>query len=234
MDNINPETIDWEKSDGLVPAVVQNASTLRVLMLGYMNRESFVHTQQSGKVTFYSRSRKTLWQKGETSGNTLNVCSIEVDCDADTILVMANPQGPTCHRLTNSCFDSEQNATAATNNTHIVDTIATGSPDSVAFLIELQQLIASRRDASPESSYTASLFESGSAKIAQKVGEEGVEVALAAVLAAQASGDEADHEKLESDLLGESADLIYHLLVVLANQGLSISDVVKVLQSRMN
>lgn len=223
------DSIDWDKSDGLVPAVVQHASSLRVLMLGYMNRESFEKTQQTGKVTFYSRSRQQLWQKGETSGNTLDVERMEIDCDADTILVFANPHGPTCHLMTESCFDTA------------TETPVANSSSGVLFLQQLQQLIESRKTASPDSSYTAQLFASGTAKIAQKVGEEGVEVALAALQAAMVK-EAADDGKVvgkeqvatteETEFLGECADLVYHLLVVLSDRGYAISDVAEVLKQR--
>lgn len=228
---LNADTIDWKKSDGLVPAVVQHASSLRVLMLGYMNRESFDKTQESGKVTFYSRSRQQLWQKGETSGNTLDVDQIEIDCDADTILVRAFPNGPTCHLLTESCFDNE--VKTAGGSVAATNTNATG----IQFLGELQQLIETRKTASPDSSYTAQLFSSGTAKIAQKVGEEGVEVALAAVVAALSKSESPqsisdDRSALENEFLGECADLVYHLLVVLSDRGCKLEDVVDILKQR--
>lgn len=234
--NINANSIDWKKSDGLVPAVIQHATTHRVLMLGYMNRESFEKTQATGKVTFYSRSRQQLWQKGETSGNTLDVEKIEIDCDADTILVRAHPHGPTCHLLTESCFDGKKDAATASTTTPD----ARNAPD-IQFIEQLQQLIESRKSASPDSSYTAQLFSSGTAKIAQKVGEEGVEVALAAVVAAM-SNTQSQSDKtastdngrsvLEEEFLGECADLVYHLLVVLADRGFKLDDVAEILRQR--
>lgn len=193
--------IDFEKGNGLVPAIVQDAETLQVLMLGYMSADSVVKTLETQLVTFYSRSRQTLWTKGETSGNVLNLVSITLDCDQDTLLVMAQPKGPTCHEGTISCFGDEG---------------ATG----VGFLAYLDNIVKSRVGASPDDSYTAKLLAGPLRRAAQKVGEEGVETALAAV----AEDDEA--------LLGESADLLYHLIVLLRAKGLSLNDAITVLQSR--
>ncbi|WP_313142143.1 bifunctional phosphoribosyl-AMP cyclohydrolase/phosphoribosyl-ATP diphosphatase HisIE [Stenotrophomonas sp.] len=192
------ESLDWAKGDGLLPAVVQDADTLQVLMLGYVNAESLHITQVTGHMTFYSRSKQRLWTKGEQSGHVLAVQSISVDCDADTVLVLARPAGPTCHTGAESCFD--------------------GAPKD--FLGGLGQLVAVREAQRPQGSYTTSLFEGGIRRIAQKVGEEGVETALAAV----AQDDEA--------LLGESADLLYHLLVLLRARGLSLQDARDVLEMR--
>ncbi len=193
--------IDFEKGNGLVPAIVQDAETLQVLMLGYMSADSVVKTLETQLVTFYSRSRQTLWTKGETSGNVLNLVSITLDCDQDTLLVMAQPKGPTCHEGTISCFGDEG---------------ATG----VGFLAYLDNIVKSRVGASPDDSYTAKLLAGPLRRAAQKVGEEGVETALAAV----AEDDEA--------LLGESADLLYHLIVLLRAKGLSLNNAITVLQSR--
>jgi len=176
----------WAKQDGLLPAIVQDADSLRVLMLGYMSREALAATLASGQVTFFSRSRQRLWVKGETSGNTLQLVSVEADCDRDSLLVRARPQGPTCHKGTISCF-------------------ADAPGDVVA---ELDAVIAQRKAEASEASYTRKLFDAGIARIAQKVGEEGVETALAAVTA----DDDA--------LRGEAADLVYHLLVLLQARGL--------------
>ncbi len=193
------ESLDWSKSpDGLLPAIVQDADTLRVLMLGYVNRESLARTLASGHVTFFSRSRGSLWTKGESSGHFLDLVSLEADCDNDTVLVMAHPHGPTCHLGRTSCF-------------------ADARGDGLA---ELDRLIATRESGRPEGSYTTRLFEGGVRRIAQKVGEEGVETALAAV----AQGD--------AELLGESADLLYHLLVLLRSRGLGLADALKVLEQR--
>lgn len=197
----NLQNADWEKGNGLIPAIVQDASSARVLMLGYMNEQALLASLQTGLVTFFSRSRNRLWQKGETSGNSLKMQSIDLDCDNDSFLVMAEPAGPTCHLGSISCF--------AENNL----------PD-VAWLVELERIIASRADADPQSSYTAKLLQGSIERAAQKVGEEGVEVALAAV------GDDPGH------LTEEAADLLYHLLIVLRAKGLELHDVVTVLQNR--
>ena len=190
--------LDWNKQGGLLPAIVQDAATHRVLMLGYMDRAALDATFASGRVTFFSRSRQRLWTKGETSGHTLELVSITADCDNDSLLVQARPNGPTCHRGTASCF-----AEAPGN-----------------FLAELDALIAKRHDARPQGSYTTQLFEAGVRRIAQKVGEEGVETALAAVV------------EDDSALLGEAADLIYHLAVLLLARNLALDDAVAVLHER--
>lgn len=196
---IDIESLDWSKSpDGLLPAIVQDANTLRVLMLGYVNRESLARTLASGHVTFFSRSRGTLWTKGESSGHFLDLVSLQADCDNDSVLVMARPHGPTCHLGRTSCFPDARG-----------DTLA-----------ELDRLIATREAERPEGSYTTKLFEDGVRRIAQKVGEEGVETALAGV----AQGD--------AELLGESADLLYHLLVLLRSRGLGLADALAVLEQR--
>ncbi len=190
--------LDWGKGDGLLPVVVQDAASLRVLMLGYMNAEALAATRASGKVTFYSRSKQRLWTKGESSGHFLEVVSIDQDCDDDTLLVLAHPRGPTCHLGRASCF-----------------------PDAPGnFLGTLDALVAERERERPAGSYTTSLFEKGTRRIAQKVGEEGVETALAAV----AQGDE--------ELIGESADLLYHLLVLLRARGLGLAEVLQLLETR--
>lgn len=181
-----PESLDWQRGQGLLPAVVQDADSGRVLMLGYMNRDSLAQTLESGLVTFWSRSRQRLWTKGESSGNSLELVAIAVDCDGDSLLVTARPRGPTCHRGLASCFPA--------------------APGDL--LAELDALIATRERERPEGSYTRELFAQGTRRIAQKVGEEGVEVALAGV----AQDDVA--------LLSESADLVFHLLVLLRARGL--------------
>ncbi len=192
------ESLDWNKQNGLLPAVVQDASSLRVLMLGYMDRTALEATLSGGKVTFYSRSKQRLWMKGESSGHVLELVSVSADCDRDTLLVLAKPQGPTCHLGTASCF-------------------ADAPAD---FLAELDTLIAQRQAQRPEGSYTSKLFDAGVNRIAQKVGEEGVETALAAVTQDDAA------------LSGEAADLIYHLAVLLRARGLSFADVVATLRER--
>ncbi len=195
---VDPDSLDWNKQGGLVAAVVQDADTQRVLMLGYMTREALQATYDSGRVTFFSRSRQRLWTKGESSGNVLDLVAIEADCDADTLLVQARPHGPTCHLGRDSCFASAP----------------------AAFLSTLDALVARRERERPSGSYTTQLFEAGVRRIAQKVGEEGVETALAAVTQDDAA------------LLGESADLLYHLLVLLRARGLSLADVARVLEER--
>ncbi|MCG3865854.1 MULTISPECIES: bifunctional phosphoribosyl-AMP cyclohydrolase/phosphoribosyl-ATP diphosphatase HisIE [unclassified Photobacterium] len=199
--------INWEKVAGLIPAIVQDNTSGQVLMLGYMNEDALQKTLDTKQVTFWSRTKERLWTKGETSGNVLQLKNIQLDCDQDTLLVQVDPIGPTCHLNTTTCFDSDE---------------SDAQPPSLVFLHQLEQLLASRKGADPESSYTASLYARGTKRISQKVGEEGVEVALAAT-----SGDKAE-------LVCESADLIYHLLVLLQDQGLSLSDVTNKLQERHN
>jgi phosphoribosyl-AMP cyclohydrolase / phosphoribosyl-ATP pyrophosphohydrolase len=192
------DTLDWSKGDGLLPAIVQDAATLRVLMLGYMDRDAFAETLRRGEVTFFSRSKNRLWTKGEQSGHTLELVSMEADCDADTLLVLATPRGPTCHLQRPSCFPA--------------------APAGV--LAELDALIETRERERPEGSYTTRLFDGGLRRIAQKVGEEGVETALAALV------------QTDEELLGEGADLLYHLIVLLRARGLSLADVERVLTAR--
>jgi len=192
--------LDWEKVDNLMPVVVQHAVSGEVLMMGYMNKEALGVTQSSGKVTFYSRTKQRLWTKGESSGHFLNLVSIYPDCDNDTLLALVNPIGPTCHKGNNSCFHP-----AATD---------------WGFLFQLEELLASRKNADPESSYTAKLYASGTKRIAQKVGEEGVETALAATV----------NDRFE--LTNEASDLMYHLLVLLQDQDLNFSTVIENLRQR--
>ena len=193
--------IDFEKTGGLVPAIVQDADTLQVLMLGYMNAESVAKTNETGLVTFYSRSRKTLWTKGETSGNTLALITMNTDCDQDTILIKAKPKGPTCHEGTVSCFGDK-------------------GADGVGFLSYLETLIEGRKTADPESSYTAQLLQGPLRRAAQKVGEEGVETALAAVA------------ETDDKLVSEAADLFYHTLVLLAAKDVKLEAVIAELKRR--
>ena len=188
----------WDKQGGLLPAIVQDANTHRVLMLGYMDRAALTATLAGARITFYSRSRQRLWTKGETSGHWLQWLAIDADCDGDALLLQARAQGPTCHRGTVSCFDD-----------------APGD-----FLAELDALVAQRDAQRPQGSYTTRLFEQGIVRIAQKVGEEGVETALAAAT----QGDD--------ELLGEAADLLYHLLVLLRARGLGLAEVSAVLRQR--
>lgn len=197
------EKLDWVKMGGLLPAIVQDSFDGRILMQAFMSREALEQTLNSGRVTFWSRSQDKLWTKGETSGNMLELAGVHADCDNDCLLVMAVPAGPTCHRNTDTCFD---------NDTKILP--------QLAFLAGLERLIAQREMERPEGSYTTRLFEAGVKRMAQKVGEEGVETALAAT-----AGD-------QQELVNESADLLYHLLVLLRSAGVSFSDVVSILQSR--
>lgn len=192
-------SLDWDKQDGLIPAIVQNHLTGKVLMLGYMDKAALDKTLETGSVTFFSRSKQALWTKGETSGHTLELVAIDKDCDNDSLLVQVLPNGPTCHLQTESCWPD--------GNAH-------------TFLDNLANLIADRKGDDPKSSYTAHLFESGTKRIAQKVGEEGLEAALAA----------ATHNKPE--LIDEASDLIYHLLVLLEDQDLSLADITDNLRKR--
>lgn len=198
--------IDFKKSsDGLVPAIIQDSVTGKVLMLGYMNQESYTSTRKTGKVTFYSRSRKCLWTKGETSGNFLKVVTITPDCDNDTLLIKAVPAGPICHTGSDTCFDEENDPTEFA---------------SAEFLSYLEGVIVGRRDFPTEGSYTNHLFTKGIHKIAQKVGEEAVELVIEAM----------DNNK--QLFLGEAADLLYHFLVLLAHKGYTLDEVVEVLKNR--
>ncbi len=198
-------TIDWEKVAGLIPAIIQDNNSGQVLMLGYMNDEALAKTLATEQVTFWSRTKNRLWTKGETSGNVLRLKSIKLDCDQDTLLIQVDPIGPTCHLNTTSCFGNDDN---------------TNDQPALVFLHQLEQVLADRKGADPDSSYTASLYARGTKRISQKVGEEGVEVALAAT-----SGDKAE-------LVCESADLIYHLLVLLQDQDLALEDVINKLKQR--
>ena len=201
MNDIDLQDLDFDKGGGLVPAIVQHVATGEVLMLGYMNAEAVAATRASGFVTFWSRSKRRLWQKGETSGHALEVKSIRVDCDRDALLVEAAPRGPTCHLGNASCFGED-------------------AKFPLAFLAELDGLSECRGVERPAGSYTTGLFEAGVPRIAQKVGEEGVETALAAVVQDDAA------------LLGEAAGLVYHLMVLLRARGLSLADVGATLERR--
>ncbi len=196
---IDVNKVDFEKGGGLVPAIVQDAATRQVLMLGYMNREALEHTLATGGVTFWSRSRQSLWRKGETSGNTLQLETVRHDCDADALLVLVTPAGPTCHTGAVSCF---------------------GGGLGVGQIGQLWRRVERRAVERPVGSYTTELLDSGTDRCAQKVGEEGVEV----VIAAKNDDDDA--------LAGECADLVYHLLVLLAGRGLGLGPVLGVLEER--
>lgn len=206
-----PGGLDWDKSDGLLPVVVQDADNLRVLMLGYMDREALQATLTRRLVTFYSRSKGRLWTKGETSGHVLELVDLQADCDADALLVLARPRGPTCHLQRASCFEAAP---------HAGDGPLRRNTPEIGFLGQLDALVAQRERERPQGSYTTSLFESGVRRIAQKVGEEGVETALAGVA------------QNDVQLLGEVADLIYHVTVLLHARRLSLSDAVAVLEDR--
>jgi len=202
-DSRDMNALDWDKMEGLLPAVVQDAFDGRVLMVAYMNREALAVSLDTRQATFWSRSRACLWVKGETSGNGLHVIAVHADCDNDCLLVMAQPTGPACHLGTDTCFDSLKPVRPA-----------------LAFAAALERLIGRRDEERPEDSYTTKLFEAGTRRIAQKVGEEGLETALAAA----AGGD---HELVE-----EAADLLYHLLVLLRARGLGLDDVIGTLKDR--
>ena len=194
--------IDFEKMGGLVPAIIQDAKTKTVLMLGYMNKEAYEKTTKTGKVTFFSRSRQCLWTKGETSGNFLELVDIMVDCDNDTLLVKVNPTGPTCHKGTDTCWGEKNEV------------------NPLLFLTYLQDFINTRQEEMPEGSYTTSLFKDGINRMAQKVGEEALEAVIEAC------------NGTNGRLIYEGADMIYHLIVLLTSKGLRIEDLAKELQVR--
>ena len=197
-------SIDFQKCGGLVPAIIQDAQTKTVLMLGYMNEESLRKTQETGLVTFYSRSRQCLWTKGETSGNYLHVVSIKSDCDNDTLLIQANPDGPTCHTGTDTCWGEEN------------------KPNPLLFLSELSDFIEKRHREMPEGSYTTSLFKDGLNRMAQKVGEEALELVIEAT------------NGTNERLIYEGSDMLYHLIVLLTSKGLRIEDMAAELMERHN
>ncbi|WP_262888030.1 bifunctional phosphoribosyl-AMP cyclohydrolase/phosphoribosyl-ATP diphosphatase HisIE [Arenibacter sp. 6A1] len=211
MTNVTMMTIDFNKNnDGLVPAIIQDATTQKVLMLGYMNQDAFEKTQKTQKVTFFSRTKQRLWTKGEESGNFLHLVDIKLDCDQDALLVKVNPVGPTCHKGTDTCWEEENN-------------------DSYGFLSKLEAIIQNRKDQAEgkvaqeegaKPSYVSSLFKSGINKVAQKVGEEAVEVVIEA---------KDNDDKLFKD---ESADLLFHYLILLQAKGFSLKDIVAVLEAR--
>jgi phosphoribosyl-ATP pyrophosphohydrolase/phosphoribosyl-AMP cyclohydrolase len=198
------EALAWDKGAGLLPAIVQHATSGAVLMLGFVNREALRATLERRRAVFYSRSRQVLWEKGETSGHTLQVLEVRQDCDHDTLLISALPAGPVCHTGTDTCFG----------------TGAASDGERLAFIAELEQVIAERIGGSPEGSYTASLYARGVKRMAQKVGEEGLEVALAA------AGEP------DAQLIGEAADLVFHLLVLLQGRQLRFQAVVDELRER--
>jgi len=199
------DALDWDKGQGLLPAIVQDDVNGAVLMLGYMNREALAATQASGRVTFFSRSKQRLWTKGETSGHFLEVRTIAVDCDGDALLILAHPLGPVCHRGTLTCFGADAAQTAA---------------QAYGFLGVLTRTIRQRIAARPPGSYTAKLLDEGPRRMAQKVGEEGLELALASV----AQGD--------AEVIAEAADLLYHVTLLLEAKGLSLAQVADELAAR--
>jgi len=198
------QTLDFKKSDGLIPAIIQDADTYQVLMLGYMNKAALETTLEEERVTFFSRSKDRLWTKGETSGNYLDLIDIQQDCDNDTLLILANPQGPTCHTGEQSCFHQKEFKPSK----------------NLGFLNDLEKLIRSRQKEMPKDSYTTYLFEKGLDKIAQKVGEEAVETVI-----------EAKNDR-EKKFIGEVADLVFHLMVLLVEKGISLKKIIKRLKKR--
>jgi phosphoribosyl-ATP pyrophosphohydrolase/phosphoribosyl-AMP cyclohydrolase len=198
------ERLSWDKQQGLLPAIVQHATSGAVLMLGYMDRDALRATLERRRAVFYSRSRRQLWEKGETSGHTLEVIDVRKDCDADTLLVSALPSGPVCHNGTATCFGND----------------TTSAAERLSFIADLERIIGERIAASPDGSYTAALYAQGVRRMAQKVGEEGLEVALAAAC------------EPDAQLLGEAADLVFHLLVLLRSRGLPFQAVVDELRHR--
>ncbi|CAN5258060.1 bifunctional phosphoribosyl-AMP cyclohydrolase/phosphoribosyl-ATP diphosphatase HisIE [soil metagenome] len=200
--NIAINELAWDKNTGLLPVIVQDVTTRQVLMLAYMNREALQSSLDSKQVTFYSRSRQQQWVKGETSGNYLELVEIMADCDSDTLLILAKPTGPSCHRLTTSCFGTE-------------------SAPGIGLLAQLNNIIEQRFQQRPEGSYTTRLFAEGTPRIAQKVGEEGVELALAAALNDKAG------------VIAEASDLIFHMLVLLQQCDVNLSDILTELRQRM-
>lgn len=196
--------IDFEKGQGLVPAIIQDAETKNVLMLGYMNEEAYRRTVETGKVTFWSRTRDTLWTKGETSGNFLNVVEIKNDCDQDTLLVKVRPDGPTCHKGTDTCWGEKNES------------------NPLLFLTELQDFIEKRHEEMPEGSYTTSLFRDGLNRMAQKVGEEALELVIEAC------------NGTDERMIYEGSDMLYHLIVLLTSKGMRIEDMAAELRERHN
>lgn len=204
-------TIDFNKMNGLVPAIIQDAQTNKVLMLGFMNEEAYNKTIETGKVTFWSRTRNTIWTKGETSGNFLNVVEILNDCDEDTLLIKANPVGPVCHTGADTCWN-EKNPHKSAND----------KDNALLFLSELQDFIEKRHEEMPEGSYTSSLFKDGLNRMAQKVGEEALELVIEAT------------NGTNDRLIYEGSDMLYHLIVLLTSKGLRIEDMASELRERHN
>ena len=197
-------TIDFEKGQGLVPAIIQDAETKNVLMLGYMNKEAYQKTVETGRVTFWSRTRNMLWTKGETSGNFLNVVEIKNDCDQDTLLIKVHPDGPTCHKGTDTCWGEKNES------------------NPLLFLTELQNFIEKRHEEMPEGSYTTSLFRDGLNRMAQKVGEEALELVIEAC------------NGTDERMIYEGSDMLYHLILLLTSKGMRIEDMAAELRERHN
>ena len=197
-------TIDFEKGQGLVPGIIQDAETKNVLMLGYMNKDAYQKTVETGRVTFWSRTRNTLWTKGETSGNFLNVVEIKNDCDQDTLLIKVHPDGPTCHKGTDTCWGEKNES------------------NPLLFLTELQNFIEKRHEEMPEGSYTTSLFRDGLNRMAQKVGEEALELVIEAC------------NGTDERMIYEGSDMLYHLIVLLTSKGMRIEDMAAELRERHN
>lgn len=197
-------TIDFEKGQGLIPAIIQDAETKNVLMLGYMNKEAYQKTVETGRVTFWSRTRNTLWTKGETSGNFLTVVEIKNDCDQDTLLIKVHPDGPTCHKGTDTCWGEKNES------------------NPLLFLTELQNFIEKRHEEMPEGSYTTSLFRDGLNRMAQKVGEEALELVIEAC------------NGTDERMIYEGSDMLYHLIVLLTSKGMRIEDMAAELRERHN
>lgn len=197
-------TIDFEKGQGLVPAIIQDAETKNVLMLGYMNKDAYQKTVETGRVTFWSRTRNTLWTKGETSGNFLNVVEIKNDCDQDTLLIKVHPDGPTCHKGTDTCWGEKNES------------------NPLLFLTELQNFIEKRHEEMPEGSYTTSLFRDGLNRMAQKIGEEALELVIEAC------------NGTDERMIYEGSDMLYHLIVLLTSKGMRIEDMAAELRERHN
>ena len=224
-------TINFDKCGGLVPAIIQDADTRQVLMLGYMNPEAYEKTVAEGRVTFYSRTRQCLWTKGETSGNVLNVVSIKLDCDQDTLLIRVHPTGPVCHTGTDTCWGEKNvgidqldnlssDLSSQANNGQIVNGQIVKSENPLLFLSDLQDFIEQRHREMPEGSYTTSLFRDGLNRMAQKVGEEALELVIEAC------------NGTDKRMIYEGSDMLYHLIVLLTSKGLRIEQMAKELQER--
>ena len=211
MGGVGGGSLDFSKMNGLVPAIIQDADTRQVLMLGYMNQEAYEKTVAEGRVTFYSRTRQCLWTKGETSGNFLNVVSIKNDCDNDTLLIRVHPDGPVCHTGTDTCWGEENSAP---------DGSPIGNDNPLLFLSDLQDFIEKRHEEMPEGSYTTSLFKDGLNRMAQKVGEEALELVIEAC------------NGTDERMIYEGSDMLYHLIVLLTSKGLRIEQMAKELQER--